>query len=170
MTSLVSVDEARALVQTGLTDAQLQAVIDREEAWVIRALGPHYAAALTVTETLSGDLNKNLYLKRRASSVSSVVEDGTTLDPDDYRLWGDEGRIERLPAGARWLIAPVVVTYAPQDDNLERKALIIDLIRLVVNRTGLKSESVAGEYAYTALENTDEERGRVLRRLKFVNV
>lgn len=175
MTSLVAVEEARALVQTGLTDAQLQDVIEREEAALIRMIGPHHAAGLTVTETLHGDRNRNLYLKRRIASVTSIVEYltstvGTPLDALNFQVWGDEGRVERLLAGTKWPSCPIVVTYAPQDDNLERKAAIIDLLRLALSRTGLMSESVAGEYAYTAFENTDEERGRVLRRLKFFNL
>ncbi len=174
MASLVSVEEVRALVQTGLTDAQLQAVIDREEAELIRMIGPHYANGLTVSETLNGDRNRNLYLKRRITSVSSIVEYltstvGTPLDALNFQVWGDEGRIERLLAGAKWPNCRIVVTYVPQDDNLERKAAIIDLLRLGLSRSGLKSESVAGEYSYTAFDNTDEERSRVLRRLNYFN-
>lgn len=168
--SLLTIAEARALISTSLDDVQLQAVIDREEAWMIRAYGAHYTALLSVTETLAGGKNKSLYLRRPIGSVTSITADEAVLDSDDYRVWGDEGRIERLPAGSRWGEEAIVVVYTPQDDNALRKSALIDLLRLTLNRSGLKSESVAGEYSYTAFENTEEERARVMRTLGFVNM
>ena len=37
--SLVMLSEVRALVETGLTDADLQAVLDREEGWLASRIG-----------------------------------------------------------------------------------------------------------------------------------
>jgi hypothetical protein len=166
--NLLTVDEARALVSTGMSDSDLLSVIEREEAWLVRAYGPHYTALLSVTETVAGRRMRNLYLRRPIATVTSVTADGTLIDSDQYRLWGDEGRIERLPYGSVWGEEQIVVVYGPQDDNALRKSALIDLLRLTLSRSGLKSESVAGEYSYTAFENTDEERARVMRRLGFV--
>ncbi len=179
MTSLLTIAEVRALISTGLSDADLQDVIDREEAWMIRAFGAHYTAGQSVTEIFAGERTRSLYLRRPIATVTSITADGETLDSDDYRLWGDEGRIERLPIGSLWgwrgeggiwFEETITVVYTPQDDNDLRKSALIDLLRLTLNRSGLKSESVAGEYSYTAFENTDAERARVMKRLGFIHV
>lgn len=164
--SLVSIAEARALVATGLTDDKLQAVIDREEQDVVEHFGAHYVdATTTVSETLPGS-GKNLYLRRKVLSVDSITEDEELLVAEDYRLWGNEGRIERLPRGSTW--GDVIdVVYVPQDDTAQRKMILVELVRLALNRTALKSESVAGEYSYTAPDDYEAERTKLLRRLGF---
>ena len=172
--SLLTVAEARALLKTGLNDADLQRIIDREEAWVVRNFGAHYVDAnTTVVETLTLDTaGESLFLRRVAGSLSSIVEDGVTLVAADYRLWAGQGRIERLPAGTKWLPRVVITaTYKPYDDREQRKEAIIDLARLTLERTAMKSESIAGEYSYTAWEGGwDAERVKVMRRLGFVNI
>ncbi len=181
--SLLTIAELRAQVRTGLSDSQLQSVIDREEAEVIRLYGAHYVSgATTVTETLEGG-TKSLYLRRRLSSVSSVTEystsdstDGTVLTAvTDYRVWAAQGRIERMPStavsgfGVGVWGAIVDVVYVPADDNDLRRAAIIDLCRLALERTALKSENVAGEYSYSA-PDWGEARAELLQRLGFANV
>lgn len=180
MASLLTIAEARALISTGLSDVQLQSVIDREEAWMIRALGPHYAEGLQVTAQLAGRRLRSLYLPRPIATVTSITvfstvlgitsDEGVLLDSVQYRIWGSEGRIERLPYGSVWGEEMVVVVYGPQDDNALRKSALIDLLRFTLSRSGLKSESVAGEYSYTAFESTDGERAGVMRKLGFINV
>jgi hypothetical protein len=65
----------------------------------------------------------------------------------------------------------ITVTYKPYDDREQRKEAIIDLARLTLERTAMKSESIAGEYSYTAWEGGwDAERVKVMRRLGFVNI
>jgi len=177
--SLLNVAEARELLQTGLGDAGLQRVIDREEAWLVRNFGAHYVDVnTTVVETLTGG-GASLFLRRPLTSVLSVVEGGTTLTTDDYRVWAGQGRLERLPAGSQWLSGAakwlpdvtIVVTYVPFNDNDQRKEAIIDLARLAMERTAMKSESIAGEYSYTAWDGGwDAERAKVMRRLGFVGL
>ncbi len=167
--SLVTLAEARALVQTGLTDANLQVIIDRIEAEIVRLFGAHYTnGAGTITETVAGEGLMNLYLRRPLTSVSSVVEDDEALTQghdEDYYAYPAQGRIERRPSGTKWgeLIA---VTYVPADDNALRRDVIIDLLRQALSRTALKSESVAGEYSYTA-EDWELARAEIIRRLGF---
>jgi len=69
----------------------------------------------THTETFSGNQTKELFLEQRpVLSVTSVVEDGTTLtygNQEDY-LWYENGRIRRI--GSRWSFAypdNITVTY-----------------------------------------------------------
>ncbi len=179
--SLLTVVELKALVRTSLSDADLQQVITRAEAEVIRLYGAHYVnGTTTVTETLAG-ATKNLYLRRRIGSVSSVTEyatledtTGTALTSANYYLWADEGRLQRLPAtsveGLTWGLmywgARVRVVYVPADDNDERREAIVDLCRLQLERTAMRSESVAGEYSYTAPEWA-QARAEILQRLGF---
>ena len=171
--SLVTIADVRALVQTSLSNENLQSIIDREEFEIVERFGAHYAVTgetpASVTETLEGDAKRNLYLRRRIASVSAIIDDGATLTTSSYRLWGKQGRIERLPLGAAWGDV-VQVTYVPYDDNLTRKAVIIELVRIALNRTAMKSESVSGEYSYTAADNWETERNKILRRLSMSDV
>lgn len=181
--SLLTVAELKAQVRTSLSDSQLQSVIDREEAEVIRLYGAHYVGgSTTVSETLAGGM-KNLYLRRRLTSVTSITEyqtsdatSGTLLTAvSDYRVWAAQGRIERMPStnvsgfGVGVWGAIVAIVYVPADDNDLRRAAIIDLCRLALERTAMKTENVAGEYSYTAPE-WGEARAEILRRLGFTDV
>jgi len=74
--------------------------------------------------------------------------------------------IERLPVDSNWGTV-CVVTYKPMDDRFKRIPVIIDLLRLTLERTAMKSESIAGEYSYTAPENWDAEFRKAMKRLQF---
>ena len=171
--SLLSVAELRAQVATQLTDPQLQAVIDREEALIVTQYGGHYVDASTAfTEKYRGG-GENLFLRRAVTSVSSISERvgladaPLILSTDAYFVWANEGYLTRLPEGTRWG-QHVTVAYVPQDDSALRKAVLIDILRLALSRTGLKSESIAGEYSYTATDNWEAERAQIMRRLGFI--
>lgn len=164
--SLLTLSETRAQIQTSLTDAELQAVINREEDEIVRLYGASYSgSAGTVTETLEGG-GAGLFLRRPLTTVASVTEDDAALAATDYRAWAQQGRLERLPKGARWGEV-VAVVYVPYDDNLRRKSVLVDLVRLAVEKTALKSESIAGEYSYSAPE-WEAERAQLLRRIGFL--
>lgn len=164
--SLVTVAEARALVNTGLSNDDLQVVIDRIEADITAKVGAPQtdAYATEVVKTMRGE-GENLFLPTEIYSVVSIVEDTATLTADQYQKWGG-GVIERLPMGTGWGDR-VVVTYKPADDRSVREGVIIDLLRLTLNRTGMKSESIAGEYSYTAFDSSDGEYRKVMKRLMF---
>ncbi len=166
--SLLTLADVRALVKTSLTDPELQAVIGREEDEIIRLYGAHYTTSTaTVSETLEGG-GASLFLRRPILSVSSVTEDGAVLASADYRLWGGQGRIERLPKGATWGEV-ITVVYVPGDDNSRRKVALISLVQLAVERTALKSESIAGEYSYSA-PDWEAERAKLLRRAGLARI
>ena len=163
--SLVTLADVRALVKTPLTDAQLQDVIDREEAEVTRLIGAPYAADLELAEDVYARGEANLYLRRPIETVIALMdEDGNIYtEGTDYYVWAAEGRIQRLPVGARWW-GRFTVTYTPADDTARRKAVIIELVRLTLERTAMRSESVGGEYSYNA-PDWDVQRARLLRSL-----
>jgi hypothetical protein len=166
MTSLVSPASARALINTSLSDENLQTVIDRVEAQITEKIGAPQDNQYTteLIKTLRGE-GCNLFMPTEIYSVVSIVEDGTTLDAADYQSWSG-GVIERLPYGATWGYR-CVVTYKPADDRFKRSQVIIDLVRMVLERTALKQESVAGEYSYTAPDNWDAEFRKAMKKLTF---
>jgi len=166
MTSLVSPAEVRALIKTGMSDANLQIVIDRVEAEITEKIGAPQtdAYATQVVRTKRGE-GQNLFMPTEIYSIVSIVEDSVTLNAEEFQTWGG-GVIERLPIGTTWGDR-CVVTYKPADDRAKRKTVIIDLVRLILNRTGLKYESIGGEYAYTAFDNWDDEFRKAMKRLMF---
>jgi len=163
--SLLSVSECRALINTSLTDNQLQAVIDRAEAEVTVRVGAPQNNDGTVsnTFTLSGGL-PHLFLPAEIASVVSVNANGVMLTADEYQIRVG-GMLERKPFTKLWE-DPVTVVVRLRDDRAERKTVIIDLVRLDLNRTAFQAESVGGEYSYSAF-GWERERTRILRRLQY---
>lgn len=140
MTSLVSTSDVNALgAGGGLGDTDLQSIIDREEAEMVRRFGAHTGSR---AETVHGGTG-SIYLKRAISSITSISEylylgdpAPLTLVATDYYVWSDEGRIQRLYGGYapfRW--GPmVIVTYTPVDQSDLRKQVLIELVRLATNQ------------------------------------
>lgn len=164
--SLVSPADVRVLVNTSLSNENLQVVIDRVEAEITAKIGApqNDGGTVQIVKTLAGE-GENLFFPTDLSAIVSVMEDSVTLDSDEYQIWGG-GVLEKLPLGARWG-RRCVVTYKPVDDRPKRTQAVIDLVRLELNRTAMKSEHIAGEYSYTAPEDWERERRKIFRRLMF---
>lgn len=151
-TPLLTLGELEALVSTGLGAADMQTILDREEAMLVRACGAHPDGATALTETHRPE-GAHVYLRHGIVSVSSVEERSagsstwSTLDDDAYEMDEGAGMIERI-SGA-WS-SRVRVTYVPADRTSDRKAALIDLCRLAIERTAMLSENIAGEHSYTA--------------------
>lgn len=170
MTSLVSPADVKALINTALSDIDLQTVIDRVEAQVTQRIGAPWTDNVTpaqIVKTYRGE-GPYLFTPTEIYSVVSIVEDSTTLTVDDFRVWAG-GVIERLPTCSGWGDR-CVLTYQPIDDRKARAQVIIDLVRLVIERTAMKSESIAGEYSYTAPDNWDAEFRKAMKRLMFKTI
>jgi hypothetical protein len=166
MSSLVSPAIVKGLINTSLSEANLQLVIDRVEAQVTAKIGAPQtdAHATEVVKTLRGE-GAALFMPMEIYSVVSIVEDDATLTADQYQTWGG-GVIERLPIGNVWGDR-CVVTYKPVDDRLKRTEVIINLVRLVIERTAMKSENIAGEYSYQAPDDWDKEFRKAMKKLMF---
>jgi len=166
MTSLVSPENVKVLVNTSLSDLNLQTVIDRVEAQIVERIGEPQTdgMATTITKIMRGE-GYYLFMPTEIYAVVSIVEDGNTLTGDEYQTWAG-GVIERLPNESYWGDRMTVV-YKPVDDRKKRSQVIIDLVRLVLERTAMKSENIAGEYSYTAPDNWDVEFRSAMRRLMF---
>lgn len=175
--SLATLENVRAIIQTGLTDEELQAVIDRVEAEISEEIGDPYTDELTaISETVEGK-SKNIYLKRPVLSVSSITEysglsdtTGSALtENEQFYVWPGEGRIERIGSDILWG-RMVEVDYVPQDQNKKRVKAIIDLVRIDLARSALSQESIGGEYSFTSPANWEKERRMIMRRLMFVQI
>ena len=139
--SLVTLGEVRALVETGLTDVDLQAVLDREEGLLAARIGSLTGAR---TDTFSPRLtNTPLHLSRRAAAVV-VTDNALIVTETDLRFVPESGMVRRI-TGA-WT-GPVAVTYTPTDADAVRRA-VIELVRGTLSETGNDAESI-GDYSYS---------------------
>jgi hypothetical protein len=150
MPNLLTVDEVREHVETDLVDGALQQLIDGAQAEIDRRLG----ALAAQTEVLpGGDLY--LPLAREASAIVSVTErflvDGlgvqdAQLDKDaDVSLLASGRRVERLftgPNPTSVFRGVVTIAYTPADTTAERKMLLVKLVKLDLQYSGLVSNSI----------------------------
>lgn len=168
--SLVSTDEVRAQINSGLTDAQLQAVIDRIEEEIADKIGDPQNDGNTVTHTVTkrGGVSC-LFMPSEIGSIVSIMEDTVTLESTQYQTW-PAGVIERLPVDIGLWGDRCVVTYKPADDRSKRKGVIIDLVRLELNRSEMDEESFAGEYSYKSSGNWNQKRREIMKRIQFTAV
>lgn len=166
MTSLLTIAECRALINTSKSDTELQAIIDRAETLISDRIGAAQDENWTVTisQTVRGK-GQNLFVRVPFAEIVSVTEDSLVLDADDYRAWGDSGMITRLPEGEEWGDVCLVI-YKPVDQREKRKAATINLVRLMLEQTAMASESIGGEYSYSA-PDWDKVIKQELRNLCF---
>ena len=177
MPSVVSVEQVRALVDSDLSDADLQAVIDREEAALAREIGPLVGPRTQTFYVSSRPDNypQSLMLTRPTSAVS-VTEAGTGMDPAKVVLRGAGYVVDRGTGtppyldGSHWAGPTVAVTYTPNDE-LEVERVVIELCRLTVTETGYLSETI-GDYTYSrgarggAINPTESARAKLIETLK----
>lgn len=186
--SLLSIEDLTMLgIGTDLSSADLETVIDREDDEIVRRYGAHFVNSTTTLTEIAHGGGSSLYLKRAITSITSVTESlylgdsaPIVLTTADYYAWPSEGRLQRLsgygPAGARWG-AVVTVVYVPQNDNALRSQVLIDLVRLSLERrasgtwnetktTGTISHTVSGGVGATGW---DEQRASVMRRLGYLS-
>lgn len=134
MPSLVAPDDVEAIIASGLSAAALQGVIDREEAWLARRIGPLTGERTQRMWPPAGDTGP-LWLQR-ATEVVVVESGGVTVDA---LLIGD-ARVE-LRSGA-WY-GPVDATYTPTDEP-EVARVLIELVRMAVTASPYVSEDSTG--------------------------
>ncbi len=141
--SQVTVAEVRALTDASLSDGDLQGVIDREEAYLARRIGPLVGPR---TVTISQPATEFFRLMRPASTATATDAGAATA----VELV-DERYVYR--ANGYWNGA-VTITYTP-NDTAEVERVIIELVRLALSETAYMSETI-GDYSY----QRPEGRGR----------
>lgn len=141
-------------------DAVLEILLEAAEGAIERELGGPVGS---VVEVVSNDLLSFLTLRRRATSITSIVtaSDGisTTLATNDYRVAWDRRTVYRLGdgtnPGAYWPPRPGIatVTYAAEDDEADRKRVQALLVDLDLNAApGLSMEQI-GAWMETRQQN-----------------
>ena len=144
--STATIAEVRALVATGLSDPDLQPVIDREESYLARELGAPIAGE-RIQQVWRSRLTASfddIHLARPTDALTTVTDNGVTIDPADVRLLA-AGTIAELVAGS-WSGPLVELTYTP-NDVLQVIRVVIELCRLTLGETGFNSEDI-GDYRY----------------------
>jgi hypothetical protein len=149
--SLLTVATARAVITTSLSDDALQDVIDREEAWLARRIGP-LTGERTQTFPLAGYRRRQyeVRLQRPTDTATETTDYGEVVT--NVELTHNGWRVSRT-LGTSYFIGPVSITYTPNDE-LEVIAVLIELVRLQVLvvagdvTPGMESETL-GDYSYT---------------------
>ena len=112
----------------------------------------------TVTETVATRMQDGLVLSRRpVVAIASVVEDGVTLDPDNYEVDPTTAILSRVYAGrsAYWSAGRIVIVYqagwATVPDELKQAAAM--WVQSLYHQAGrdplLRSEEVPDVYSAT---------------------
>jgi hypothetical protein len=135
---MLTVDRARALITTSLTDDELADVIAREEAWLARRIGPLDGERV---ETFMPVAAEALQLRRPTSGVTVTDDSGSPVV--ELRGWAD---VHLSTDGAAWG-GTIEVSYTPDDEDEVTRALLT-LLRLTVAERAYASES-AGVHSYT---------------------
>jgi len=157
--SLLTFAEARALISTGLGDADFQGVIDREEAWLARRIGALSGSRTQTFHVRAADADDPLWLRRPTSAVT-VTDDGVALAGTDVRLLRDGAVVEKT-TGA-WT-GPVTVAYTPNDAD-EVRRVIVELSRIGVSASAYEAETI-GDYSYARGESPAAQREALVRGL-----
>lgn len=174
--AILTVDELREHVNSGLDDDALQRLLDAaEEAIVARA-----GASGARTEIVGGgyrlisvarpiDTAETVTITEQSPYGSDTV---TTLAADDYLIRPGGLLIERLVTGTnarRTWYGHVSITYTPVSDDAMRAEVQLDLVRLALAYnpllTGQTIGSWAEQYAANSAWNSSTEREAILSRL-----
>ena len=174
---LLTLDEVKVHVTTGLPDAALERLIDSQDAYIRQMVGQHDPASTMVYEDELDRGIHRIWLPRPAFSIATVEDrrrldsTWTVLEAATYYL-SDEGRavlVTRSDWGWGWGDRGqrrVRVTYTPVSENAERALALIDLVRLETQDTGLESER-DDTYSYKAKDKTMARRD-IIAPLKHI--
>ena len=141
----LTVTELRLFVETTLTDAALQLLLDAADDEI-----EDVAPSGSVDELLSPGHGDLLMLSRPAESITSVVEGHygaeVTLATDDYEIRSSRQTLRRLRTGTNpayhWR-GRVSIVYVPEVDTDQRKRVQLALVQLDLNaKPGVQSETI----------------------------
>lgn len=137
---MLTTDEARALITTSLSDGDLADVIEREEAWLARRIGPLEGERVETFVAEAG--TETLELQRPTETVEVTDGYGDRTVDVAVRGWSDLVLTDGVWSG------DVEVTYAPADEPEVKRALVT-LVRLAVAESAFSAESSQGYSAST---------------------
>ena len=162
--SLIATEAVERLVQSGLADLDLEVLIDAADAEIVRLYGPHDGSR-TIQLKPPYPL-ADIYLSSPAETVAAIThqnpgETATAVDADDYRLEHGGRTISRVKGYWKRLVN---ITYTPIADNARRAQVLVDLVKLEAQYSGLGTQRV-GDYSESPLDRT-RERERILAGLR----
>ena len=190
MTStLISNEDVAAILETNLkaTDNELGRLIDSADSAIRKTYGPHVDGERTV-RVENDSYGQNIYLPYPpAESVAEIREyasyelSSITDDPEDpsegyvnpYIVPSTEyelelgGRVVRRPE--KRFMQKVMVRYIPVDDSLDRIHILIDLVQLADQFSGVRSEEFGiGRSGGAATEHLPytKEWNQILNRMR----
>lgn len=142
---MLTVESARALITTSLTDEQLEEVITREESWLSRRIGPLEGERVETFDTALVVPPDTLRLTRHCRDLTLVDDDAGQVDDAHLRGWSDVFRTSGSWDGE------VRVMYTPDDEDEVMRALIT-LVRLTLTESGYAQESAGGYNASSDIQ------------------
>lgn len=156
----------RALAPSTLNDESLLILLGAAANEIVKAIGP--VGSVSEQRHASGEL---LLLAHDAGSITSVVENGATLAPDDYTLSSTGATLRRLRTGThpanRWH-GRVDVVLVVAEDLATRQRVQLELVKLsIAFQPGLASQTIGTwTEAYQAKTlSYAEQRGEILASL-----
>ena len=147
-------DRVKERVETDLSDAELQSMIDD----IVNEIETRFGTNAAITVEKDGGLSL-LSMTRpidtgETVTITEIEADNTTetvLAANDYRIRNGGRIVERLATGnnGRCAWAPTVrLAYTPVSDAAKREAVVIKLVQLDIEYRGLTSER-AGDWQAT---------------------
>lgn len=162
-----------------LSDADLQSVIDDEEAQMIAKHGPHGDGVISVSEVARRE-GGSIFLRRAAVSVTSVTQaeypggTGTVLATTDYYLW-PQGQLDLYPASTPYAAQydagkQLTVVYVPVNDLALRRSVLLELVKITTEESATSGGKVSG-LGFSVDDSTATievgSRARAYRKLEF---
>jgi hypothetical protein len=148
---VITVNEARArgILSLPTVDATAQQIIDEQEAWLARRIGPLGGERTETFYVGVSSTHGKLALARYTDEVD-LTDAGVTVDSDDFLLIDKGSAVTRAHHfGQRWWRGPyVTATYEPNDANEVRRVLF-DLVSLAAAPVGPYNSESIGDYSYS---------------------
>lgn len=169
MPSLLTTTEIREHIDTDLSEAALQRLIDAAEDDITLRYGAHAEAGTVEEQFYPSEGETFLFPSRKVNTGSAIVItrqlDGesvaTTADASEYAV-DDPHRIRLLQSDV-WADHVVTVTYTPVTDGDRRKGVLIDLVKLACRFEALQSSRM-GDASVSHVEY-ERTRNAILGRL-----
>ena len=155
-------------IETDLPSNALDRFLNDAEAEIIARFGPHGDSENPITEDCEGG-EEFIFLSRPYDALTSVTEreseEDTVLSSDDYRAYYGNRALKRQSSGtnSRILWAEEVRVVYRADDTDRRKRVQMDLVKLAIQYSGLKSQN-SGNYSETQVDY-EAEKNKILNRL-----
>ena len=168
--SLIATTSLGAMIDTDLTDIEVEYLIDGAEDAIEQIVGDVDDGA-RVHRTRIWPPTPYLWLPHQAESVQSVVMDDDTVSSDDYEIEEDGSLLRRKQdsAGAyqfgyRSWGGEVLVNYTRELHTAFWREALIDLVRVSAGRMGIANERT-GPYAVAAADS-EMLRQEILTRVR----